>query len=585
MRILAALLITTLTAFGATIVSDSASYTDVATAVASASNGDTVTIPAGTATWTTGFELDKAITLQGAGVGQTIIKDGIADGSRFWDVALVANLTTRITGIEFQDDGAGAGYIPRIKVSGSNIDNRRLRVDNCKFSSLSYAAMDLYTVLGVIDNCEFICKAAGQQVWVAFVHGTSWGYAADSANWGDGAWVAADQFGTDQFLYFEDCTFNSLYGTTLTMIDAFAGARYAVRYCEINKGHLDTHGAESSRTRGGRAFEIYMNTFTGDGSLSTPTYYRSGVGVIWSNSIAEFSTSAVLSLLDNRLRDHLFGPAWGADGRNPWDKNNAGNPFETGTATSAGTLTVTDAAQSWTVNEWAGYTVRRTSGKSISSLTRSGTAHTVAATGHGFTTGDLVSIWGADQQQWNGIFTVAVPGPDSFTFDYYFTPTETEATGTLLCAKGTSYAVIASNTGTQLTFADSIYGATRRLVFATSDTFEITKIDQTVDQPGITGGADLAGENVPDVWTNTQTVSPWYEWENYREGGVDVNFSTSFDGGIYYTIQAGTHFKNNTEKPGYTPYTYPHPLRGEGTPAATRRMTVTKLNAGTVRGP
>lgn len=34
-------------------------------------NGDTITLPAGTFTWTTGVTISKAITLQGAGVGQT----------------------------------------------------------------------------------------------------------------------------------------------------------------------------------------------------------------------------------------------------------------------------------------------------------------------------------------------------------------------------------------------------------------------------------------------------------------------------------------------------------------------------------
>ena len=42
-----------------------------------AQNGDTITIPAGTFTWSTGITITKAITLQGAGVGSTIIKDSV----------------------------------------------------------------------------------------------------------------------------------------------------------------------------------------------------------------------------------------------------------------------------------------------------------------------------------------------------------------------------------------------------------------------------------------------------------------------------------------------------------------------------
>src|SRR4029453_1145448 len=45
----------------------------VAAAVTQAVDGDTVTIPAGTCSWTTNLTVDKAITIQGAGIGQTTL--------------------------------------------------------------------------------------------------------------------------------------------------------------------------------------------------------------------------------------------------------------------------------------------------------------------------------------------------------------------------------------------------------------------------------------------------------------------------------------------------------------------------------
>src|SRR5438874_12360362 len=60
----------------AVINAASPSFGNVSTAIALAANGDTVVIPSGTATWTSSLTISKAITLQGAGVGQTIIKDG-----------------------------------------------------------------------------------------------------------------------------------------------------------------------------------------------------------------------------------------------------------------------------------------------------------------------------------------------------------------------------------------------------------------------------------------------------------------------------------------------------------------------------
>src|SRR5215218_1378957 len=61
----------------AVIHARSASYVDVAAAVTLAANGDTVAVPAGTATWNTTLIINKAITLQGAGIGQTVILDGL----------------------------------------------------------------------------------------------------------------------------------------------------------------------------------------------------------------------------------------------------------------------------------------------------------------------------------------------------------------------------------------------------------------------------------------------------------------------------------------------------------------------------
>ena len=49
------------------------SQADVQAAINSASSGDIVAIPAGTCTWTNGITLSKRITLQGNGVGSTII--------------------------------------------------------------------------------------------------------------------------------------------------------------------------------------------------------------------------------------------------------------------------------------------------------------------------------------------------------------------------------------------------------------------------------------------------------------------------------------------------------------------------------
>jgi hypothetical protein len=102
-----------------------------------AQNGDTITIPADTFTWSTGVTITKAITLQGAGIGATIIRDN-ASNVKLIDCLLVASQLTRITEIEFQDGGrtptAGApGGIIHIK--GSNTNGSQFRFDHCKWTA------------------------------------------------------------------------------------------------------------------------------------------------------------------------------------------------------------------------------------------------------------------------------------------------------------------------------------------------------------------------------------------------------------------------------------------------------------------
>src|SRR6266481_5467043 len=88
----------------ATTFASDGSPTSIQTFHSQAVNGDTITLPAGTFTWTTGVTLSKGITLQGAGIGQTIIRDSITGGVRIvlWTLPNSAS-ASRITGIEFQE--------------------------------------------------------------------------------------------------------------------------------------------------------------------------------------------------------------------------------------------------------------------------------------------------------------------------------------------------------------------------------------------------------------------------------------------------------------------------------------------------
>src|SRR4030095_9905231 len=121
-----------------------------------AHNSDTITLPAGILHWTTGVTIGKAITLQGAGVGTTIIRDGVQSGQLI-QVTLAAGSETRLTGIEFQDGGrvnGGAAPTGVLHVDGSNTNGSKFRWDHCKWSNVNGSPV-LDTVIGVVDHNTF----------------------------------------------------------------------------------------------------------------------------------------------------------------------------------------------------------------------------------------------------------------------------------------------------------------------------------------------------------------------------------------------------------------------------------------------
>ncbi len=66
----------------ATVTAKSVSLSDVSSAIGSAHDGDTVTVPAGTASWASTLTIAKGITLQGAGDDKTVIVDDIVPAKR-----------------------------------------------------------------------------------------------------------------------------------------------------------------------------------------------------------------------------------------------------------------------------------------------------------------------------------------------------------------------------------------------------------------------------------------------------------------------------------------------------------------------
>jgi hypothetical protein len=449
---------------GATIYAKSGSLTDVRAAVRSAKDGDTVIIRAGTFTWSAGITLTKAITLQGAGAGNTIIRDARQTGALLqWDLRGTSNGAARLTGIEFQDGGRTVTTDQPsglIHIDGSNTNGTTFRWDHCAMTNLN-GPIVFDTVIGVFDHNVVNQGRAMTQFYYLDSYWNN-----DSLGHGDQSYAAPTNFGGSQFLFLEDNTIAGT-GTMIGLTDSYSGARYVIRHNQLTNVRIPTHGTESSgRYRGVRAVEIYRNTWTATVSQTTNGMglVRSGIMLFHDNSLSGYSPqgygTATIPLSCFRMVEP-FGVWPGADGTSVWDVNHPGGPFYSGSAASnsVGTTVTVAGNPNFTTNQWVNYSIKRTSNicnsnSLVFGLILSNTSNTIKYTGN---TGDPHS-------------------PPS-------------------------------------------------LNFCTGDTFQIWKVDQALDQPGRARGSLITGyPPVPPAGWNDQVTEPCYSWGNLDEFGHHVNF-------------------------------------------------------------
>ncbi len=337
------------TASGAPIKSKSPSRPDVAAAIESANDGDTIEIPAGTADWDKTVNVTKGVTIQGAGIGQTIIQDNVLGTKR--DTSSLLNLCTvksklyRVTGIEFAPAKAITGDNRHggkgmVRIAGDSVS---VRIDHCKFVSVANRGCAFFNAaLGVIDHCEFVGKGV-------IVNHQEWG----GGQFGDQSFADDANFGSADAVYVEDCKF------VRAVMDAQGGSRYVFRHNMVIDGTVVTHGSETKGPlRGTRMFEIYDNIFTSNHYRTNAVFIRSGSGVIFNNTVSNYKNFCMLNHY-RALHDHFY---WGiSDGRSPWDDNLPGGPFEKGTHTGENdSKNLTDATKNWQSNQWVGYSILNT---------------------------------------------------------------------------------------------------------------------------------------------------------------------------------------------------------------------------------
>lgn len=280
-------------ASAAIVQATSCSYGDVTTAVAAASAGDTVAIPAGTCSWESNkLSISKAISIVGAGSGSSESCNGSVSTciSGTGTLLLISTPLTpqafpfRLSGL-YLSTTASVNYGHIIDITGAGrdwrIDNNYLHhtygVNGVNKALIGVTANVAYwTLFGLIDSNTF------KNVYIYLGGGTG------SAEHG---WMQPAQWGQDTALFIENNHFDGSDSTLLGVgVDNQNGGRATIRYNIFDDMYLMIHSACQTTVRGGRSYEVYANLFRGtlSPSKSMPYYVslRAGSALITRNHVA-----------------------------------------------------------------------------------------------------------------------------------------------------------------------------------------------------------------------------------------------------------------------------------------------------------
>jgi len=469
----------------ATIVADSAGFDDVQAAYLAAAPGDTVKIPAGDVTWGASLSITKLVTLQGAGVGNTIIRRTGTSmiGGSYNVVYHVDGLELRLT---HTNNSANILFL----------SGRGHKISNCKFVG------ETSKVVGTIWRGGTLCPHPSGVVWNCTYESARVMVQGDSAStpgyvYGRRIWADLDDvvsWGMEHTVFIEDCIFDAT-ATTGNITDAEIGGHYVIRYCDITGGGVFVHGISSNGERGTRQIEVYGNTmhYEGTGAQDPPIRVRGGTALIWGNTITggwtNWSTATIM--LDNELQ--RFGN----------DIGDGNEPVENGTGSHTGgtsSTVLTDSGKSWTPSAFVGWTVYNLTDGSLGTITAN-TATTVTVS----------ALSGGSDNQWES-----------------------------------------------------------------GDSYKVTSGYPTRDQVGRGKDAEFWVLDTPGP---AQELVPVYQWNNTRNGFAltpsDVVVANNSGG----WIQLNRDYYNAEFT--YTPYPYPHPLRGTAAaPVVTSNPTSATRDVG-----
>jgi hypothetical protein len=262
-----------------TLTSASVSRADVGDCVTAAVAGDTINVPAGSATWSSGLTITKNISLVGSGIGSTVISANTGILVVYSPVNNAALF--RISGFTFDANNHQA-----VQLNNNSLypPIYQVRIDHNRFTNSTTVggAIENYGVRGVADHNTFDNMRGFMRAW------------GDNSGVGAFDWSHYPEllFGVsnDNF-YYEDNTFSISNTSGAYMIsDCDQGGRYVYRYNAFSSSvdmfpWLDYHGGRGT-TKSCGSGEVYGNTYSRGGSLVS---WRGGRIAFFMNSLTSGS--------------------------------------------------------------------------------------------------------------------------------------------------------------------------------------------------------------------------------------------------------------------------------------------------------
>jgi hypothetical protein len=252
----------------ATWTASDASQSAVQSALNQASTGDTVSIPAGSATWSGGIVVNKGVTINGAGTNSTQILNSqpLVNGTEqsLFQIAPSTDSPITIKNIRFTQASGGVNCAINSFPGGAVLPTK-VRITSCVFEGFNFAIMSR-SMFGVVDHCEFINNRVVSRVPGFY----------SSSNLKQIPLPPWDWDSTYTWCY-ENCHMQVASSVVYQYFgDTEYPAAYTVRYCKFdvsrNAGDgydgYDMHGSGGTAAVNPVGIQIYGNTFNYSGTTS-----------------------------------------------------------------------------------------------------------------------------------------------------------------------------------------------------------------------------------------------------------------------------------------------------------------------------